>query len=188
MEVTEGMKEKVQDMLLKHERFFDEATKIRVEIRNDESYKGVKEDLTVEVTVAMPKAFIRVEESGEDFYVVVDKIDPVLRRRLVRYNDHKSQWEGRKSWKEIEQEKLVEGIEDEEVDDYNDADESVENLITRHKKYSQNSPMSPSEAIERMELLGHEAFLFKNRENDDGYSMVYKRKNGTYGLVEPKDD
>ena len=46
--------------------------------------------------------------------------------------------------------------------------------------------MHPAEAIERMELFGHEAFLFKNVKNGK-YSVVYKRRDGTYGLVEPKD-
>lgn len=184
VEITDGIRNKVKEMLEKHESLLEKSTKIEVILKEGKSHSGVSDNLTVEITIYMPKALIRVEEMGDDFYVVVDKIDPVLRRRLVRYNDHKSHWEGKKSWKEIEREKMEAEFEDSGSDDY--VGVSVKPQITRYKQFSKNSPMRVEEAIERMELLGHEAFLFKNIETEK-YSMVYKKRDGTYGLVEPKD-
>ena len=182
-EVTKGIKTKIKNMLKKHKTFLEKATKIEVELRASSSHLGVDKDLFVEFTVWMPKVVIRVEEEGKDFYTIIDKMDPILKRRLVRYDDNSMKWKNRRLWgskKEIEDQQMSDAIEDVYEDVIN-----VEPLITRHKQYSQNYPMRVEEAIERMELLGHEAFLFKNIETKN-YSMVYRRKDGSYGLVEPK--
>ncbi|MBU0976637.1 HPF/RaiA family ribosome-associated protein, partial [Patescibacteria group bacterium] len=187
IKVTEPIKDKVNKMLKKHENFLGKANKVQVELKKGISHAGVENDLKVEITIMMPKStMVRVEEAGSDFYAIVDLVDPVLRRRLVRYHDATRKWEGDESWKVVEKDKFQEEITSIKEDVYADNIE-VSPVITRYKQYSQNSPMHPAEAIERMELLGHEAFMFKNIENESKYSMVYKRADGTYGLVEPRD-
>ncbi|MBN2016174.1 ribosome-associated translation inhibitor RaiA [Candidatus Dojkabacteria bacterium] len=185
VEVTEAIKAKVHDMLEKHEKLLEKANKIEVEVKQNMSHGGVKNDLSVEIIVTMLKVFIRVEESGNDVYAIIDEMDPILRRRLVRFRDRIKEWERDKSWKIIERKRLEEEIENMKEDRY--ADQSfVPPTITRYKQFRQNSPMHVAEAIERMELLGHEAFLFKNIETNK-YSVVYQRRDGTYGLIEPKE-
>ena len=61
-----------------------------------------------------------------------------------------------------------------------DADEEFR--IVRNKRFS-IKPMSPEEAILQMNLLGHEFFVFKNMESEDAISVVYKRRQGGYGLI-----
>ncbi len=185
IKITSSIKDKIYDMLQKHEKFLNNSLKIEVELKQIQTRQKALNNLTVEVTIYMPKVLIRVEETGNDFYKIVDIIDPILRRRLVMYNEYKKRWEGRESWKVAEIEELSQGGGNFSDERY--AGSSFSNpLITRYKKFSQNSPMRVEEAIERMELLGHEAFLFKNIETNK-YSMIYKKKDGTYGLVEPKD-
>jgi putative sigma-54 modulation protein len=185
VEITEGIRTKAEEVLSKHEQLLKKANKITVEVKQGASHGGVDTDLAVEVTVTMPKAFIRVEEKGSDFYVVIDKIDPILRRRLLRYKENRNRWEGADSWKEIEREKYQEEMSDVSDDIYAPG-EIFPPIISRNKQFSQNSPMHPVEAIERMELLGHEAFLFKNIESGK-YATVYRKRDGTYGLLEPKE-
>lgn len=187
MKVTEPLKKKIKKMLKKHETFVEKATKLQVELKQRIAHSGVENDLKIEFTITMPNStIIRVEEKGSDMYALVDKIDPILRRRLIRYHDALRKWEGEESWKVIEEESFEQELKKVNADVYAD-DVEVTPIITRYKQYSQNSPMHPAEAIERMELLGHKAFLFKNIENENKYSMVYKRDDGTYGLVEPRD-
>ncbi|MFC1780455.1 HPF/RaiA family ribosome-associated protein, partial [Patescibacteria group bacterium] len=150
------------------------------------SHGGVASDLKVEITITMPKAIIRIEEAGDDFYVIIDKIDPILRRRLVRYHDHQKEWEGKESWKTVEMKKFNKELAKVPEDVY--ANEPyIHPVITKNKQLGSNSPMHPAEAIERMELVGHESFLFKNIKTGK-YSMIYRKRDGTFGLVEPKDD
>ena len=59
--------------------------------------------------------------------------------------------------------------------------------ILRRKRFSATAPMTEEEAIERMELIGHNFFLFNN--SDTGrFSIIYKRNDGYYGIIEPKMD
>ena len=64
------------------------------------------------------------------------------------------------------------------------ADET-EIVIEKNKKFEMR-PMDPEEAVMQMELVGHEFFVFLNSQNDK-VSVVYKRKNGNYGLIEPEN-
>jgi putative sigma-54 modulation protein len=185
VKVTVGIRTKVDEMLKKHEKFLKHANKIQVELAETTSHGGVDSDTYVEMVITMPKAIVRIVEKGRDFYAVIDAIDPILRRRLVRYNQHARKWEGKESWKLPEKEQFEKEIATMKEDVYAD-DLDVKPSITRYKQFSQNSPMHPAEAIERMELYGHEAFLFKNIETGK-YSTVYKRSDGTYGLLEPKE-
>jgi putative sigma-54 modulation protein len=61
-------------------------------------------------------------------------------------------------------------------------EESEEFRIVRTKRFP-IKPMTPEEAILQMNLLEHEFFAFKNQEDDDAFSVVYRRKNGGYGLI-----
>lgn len=185
VKITDPIRQKVEDMLAKHEPLLKNATKIEVELSQIVSHAGVAKDQRVEVTISMPQAVVRVEEVGNDFYPIVDEIDPILRRRLVRYQENQNKWATAKSWRMVEKEQFEEELGTIDEDTYADPTDAPP-VITRYKQFSQNSPMHPAEAIERMELLGHEAFLFKNIETNR-YAMVYRKVDGTYGLVEPKD-
>ncbi len=185
VKVTKGIRAKVQEMMSKHKKLLRKVNKIDVELKHSKPHRGIDTDIKLEITVTMPRALIRVEEKGSDLYTIVDGIDPILRRRLIRYHDHEKKLEGKESWRTLENKKFEKEIENIKEDDYVGASD-VKPVITRYKEYSKNSPMYPAEAIERMELLGHEAFLFKNIENGK-YAMVYKKSDGTYGLVEPKE-
>jgi putative sigma-54 modulation protein len=186
IKVTEGIKKKIEKMLTKHKKLLESVNKVEVELKRILLRDGVNDTLQVEITITMPKAMVRVEENGRDFYAIIDKIDPVLRRRLIRYNDSMKKWEGKESWKMAEMEKFNKELEEIKEDTYAGEQDNAMPLITRYKQFSQNSPIHPAEAIERMALIGHEAFLFKNIETNK-YAMVYKRNDGTYGLVEPKE-
>lgn len=185
VKVTSGIRDKIEKMLKKHEKFLRISNKVEVELKESVSHLGVESDLKVEITITMPKVLIRVEEKGQDFYTIIDGIDPVLRRRLIRFHDRKKLWEGEGSWRVVDKEQFEKDLEHASYDNYADGVD-VPPIITRYKEFSQNSPMHPAEAVERMELLGHEAFLFKDIETGR-YSMIYKKGDGTYGLVVPKE-
>jgi putative sigma-54 modulation protein len=185
VKVTSAIRKKVEDMLDKHKKLMRDATHVDIELKQTKSHGGTSEDLHVEITIAMPKALIRVVSHGSDYYTIVDEIDPVLRRRLVRYHDFRKGKEGKVSWKKTVQKEYEKEMKSIDEGYYSDLD-TASPIISRYKQFSRNSPMHPAEAIEQMELLGHQAFMFKNIETNK-YSVVYRRSDGTYGLVEPKE-
>lgn len=127
-----------------------------------------------EVTIKNNGMYYRVSESTGDMYASIDSAVASIERQI------------RKNKTRLEK-RLREGAFD--VDDQPDvtypaADEEEKDFeIIRTKKFA-IKPMSPEEAILQMNLLDHEFFAFKNQEDDDTFAIVYRRKNGGYGLIE----
>ena len=74
------------------------------------------------------------------------------------------------------------GVDLNNEDDFDDEDESLDIVIERNKKFDMK-PMSAEEAVLQMELIEHEFYMFRNIDTDE-ISVVYKRKNGGYGMIE----
>lgn len=162
IDITEGLKGYVDKKISKLSRYFHEETQAQVTL-------SVQKDMhTVEVTVYHDGMIYRAEVTDRDMYAAIDKVVDIIERQIRK---HKTQLE----------KKLREGaftdlpLFDEEIteDEFN---------IVKIKKYK-NKPMSPKEAILQMNLLGHEFYIFTNDETNDK-EVVYKRKDGNYGLIE----
>jgi putative sigma-54 modulation protein len=185
LEPTEAVKDYVYKKLSKIDNFLEKAIKADVVIRERIQRRGVDKDFRVDINIYLPKCPVIVQEEGEDVYALIDKSVDVLTRRLKRYNDKLSQWEGKKPWKVVAAEEAIAefGSED-DLEDY----ESYTNYVPKisvHKKIEDMRPLEDAEAIEEMELMGFNQLLFRSKRGK--FCMVYKREDGTYGLVEPAD-
>ena len=184
MEPSDTLKEYITEKLEKNEKILKEATLIEVFFKENIHSRGVKEDFRVDITVTLPNSPIRVEQSGEDMYANIDLAMDTLDRRLRRYRERRGYLEGVKPWKVLEAQAALEALTEEvegELDDYSDY---VPKIAVR-KTVKDIGPMEEGEAIERMELLGYDQFLFLNKTTGK-MSMIYKRRRGGYGLVEPE--
>lgn len=179
MESTEALKTYTIDKMMKNENFLNQATSIEVFLKQTTANKGVKDDFRIDINVVLPELRIRVEERGENMYANIDNAVDTLSRRLSRYNDMKDQWSGKKPWKLVEAERFLD--EDEEN---MGIDTNYVPKITRRKVMDDMTPLEEAEAIERMEMSGYDQYLFKNKSSNK-ISMIYKRIDGGYGLVEP---
>ncbi|MBQ9685728.1 MAG: ribosome-associated translation inhibitor RaiA [Oscillospiraceae bacterium] len=123
-----------------------------------------------EITIHNNGMFYRASELTNDMYASVDSGVAAIERQIRR---NKTRLE----------KKLREGVLEKEVlPAYEPAEEAEEFKIVRSKRFS-IKPMSAEEAILQMNLLDHEFFVFKNMDADDAFSVVYKRKQGGYGLI-----
>ena len=166
VEVTSGLRKAVEDKLGKLERYFTPDTKVNVVLSVD------KERHKIEVTIPLKGKIIRSEEVSNDMYVSIDLVEEVIERQLKKYKNKlidKHQDAGNNFKREF--------IEKEYVDE-------DEVRIERVKRYD-IKPMYPEDACVQMELLGHGFYVFVNAETDET-NVVYKRKGGTYGLMEPE--
>jgi putative sigma-54 modulation protein len=186
MEPTEALKKYTLEKIYKKENLLVEATKIEVTLKEQINSKGVQNDFRIDIDVYLPKAIVRVEESGADMYANIDKGTDILFRRLKRYNDQKKHWEGQESWRVQEAEVAQQSISEEPVEDLEDYSDYVPKIAKR-KIADDMSPLEEGEAIERMELLGYDQYLFRSKKTNK-ISMIYRRKHGGYGLVEPPDE
>ncbi|KKR06021.1 MAG: Sigma 54 modulation protein/ribosomal protein S30EA [candidate division WS6 bacterium GW2011_GWF2_39_15] len=184
MEPSDPVKKYAIEKLTKHEELFRDLENIEIVLKENVSTRGVDKDFRMNVNIPLPKAMIRVEESGSDMYAIVDKVSDILVRRLRRYYDRKENWEGVTPWRVIEAEEALNGFgeEEETLDNY----VNYAPKIMSRKKLEDMTPLSEGEAIEKMELAGEKQILFKNKETSK-ISMIYARERGGYCLVEPSD-
>ena len=164
IDVTEGLKSAVQEKLGKLERYFTPETEIHVTLSVE------KDRQKIEVTIPVKGNIIRSEQVSSDMYVSIDLVEEVIERQLRKYKT-----------KIVNQQQAGGNFQKEFVEDEFLEDEEVK--IIRTKKFG-IKPMYPEDACVQMELLGHNFFAFVNAETDD-ISVVYNRKGGTYGIMEP---
>ena len=127
----------------------------------------------IEVTIPLKGRIIRAEQVSEDMYQTIDLVEEVIERQLKKY---KNKLINRKH--QADDYFRPEYIEKE----YEDEDDEVQ--IERVKHFEMK-PMFIEDACVQMELLGHNFYVFINAETDET-NVVYKRKNGGYGLIEPE--
>ncbi len=125
-----------------------------------------------EVTVRNGGMFYRVSESTGNMYASIDSAVSSIERQI-----RKNKTRLAKRLKEVPQPEDLGYLPDEE-----DEEEQEFNIV-RTKRFS-IKPMTVEEAILQMNLLGHEFFVFRNQDDNEAFSVVYKRKNGGYGLIE----
>lgn len=161
----EGLKDIITKKLERLGKYFDEEVKIKVMMKESKKIE------TIELTIFLDKSMIRAEVSGEPdetMYNLIDIAIPKLEKQIVK--QHKIIASKSKKFRHKE---LVESIKAEE--------ESVRSIV--RKKVYELSPMTESEALEELELVGHNFFVYLSRETDK-VSVLYKRNDGDYGIIE----
>lgn len=140
-----------------------------------------KDEHKVEVTIPFPGVFVRAEESSDDMYASVDLVMEKLERQIRKYKtkvNRKFRYDGSLR---IQLKEEASPLQDESAS----AEEDLTRKIVRFKRFSLK-PMDTEEAILQMELLGHSFFVFTNAETNQ-VNVIYKRKDGKYGLIEPEE-
>lgn len=165
IDVTEALKSAIYDKLGKLERYFSPETEVHVTL-------GVqREKQKVEVTIPMKGNILRAEQASSDMYASIDLIEEVLERQLKKYRN-----------KLVDQKQSAMGLSEAFREEEESEEEEV--IISRVKHFAVK-PMDAEEACVQMELLGHSFYVFRDADTDE-VNVVYKRKDGTYGLIEPE--
>ena len=174
IEVTAAIREYAEKKLSKLERFFDnvpEATAhVNLKVYTDKTAK-------VEVTIPLPYLVLRAEETSIDLYGSIDLVVDKLERQVRKYKTKINRKSCEKGFAPTSSPSMIE----------EDLDESNGQLeIVRTKRISLK-PMDSEEAVLQMNMLGHNFFIFEDSETN-GTSIVYRRKDGKFGLIETNND
>ena len=164
IDLTQGLKDAVEEKLSKLEKYFKPDTDVYVTLSVE------KERQKIEVTIPTKGHVIRSEQVSSDMYVSIDLVEEVIERQLKKYKN-----------KIVDKQQNAAAFTQEFVEKDYDDDEVK---IIRTKRFG-IKPMDPEEACVQMELLGHNFFVFSNAETDE-VNVVYKRKDGSFGLIEPE--
>ena len=162
IDITAGLKGYIEKKLTKLDKFFSDETSAQATLSVQ------KDDHIIEVTIYHEGMIFRAEVRDGDMYAAIDRVVDVLERQI------------RKQKTRLEK-KLRAGAFDDLPSDFKYEGET-EFKVVKTKKY-EAKPMSVEEAILQMNLLGHEFYVFSNADTNDK-EVVYKRKDGKYGLIE----
>ena len=163
MDLTAGMKEYVEKKLEKLDKFFDDDAEARITMSVEKNRQKI------EATIYHRNTIFRVEQVTSDMYVTMDKVIDDMERQI------------RKNKTRLEKKLRHEAFADLGTVDVPVEEEKEFNII-KTKSFT-TKPMSNEEAILQMNLLGHAFFVYKNADNEKN-SIVYKRKDGNYGIIE----
>jgi putative sigma-54 modulation protein len=165
MEISESLKARVEKKLGKLSRYFHEEPEATIRFKVQKGARNI-----VEITVNAAGIILRAEECSNDMYLSIDHAVDKLESQIRR---HRTKLE--KRIRETELEPVIMEAPAYEEQNYD---------IVRVKKFAVK-PMGVEDAITQMELLGHDFFLFMNEE-DETMNVLYRRHDGSYGLLKPE--
>lgn len=186
VKVTDGMREFIDRRMAKLDRLADHVTDATLELRSDKTRTGT-EIATAQLTLRTGKHVLRAEADDADVARAIDIAIDKLIRQVRKYNDKRTT--RKKSSAPVSALVDIPPIEADlpgtfQLDESGEANKELAETVAR-KKVFQMDPMGVETAIEQMELVGHDFFFFKNAE-DEKFSVLYRRRDGTYGLLSPE--
>ncbi|MEE4194036.1 MAG: ribosome-associated translation inhibitor RaiA [Anaerolineae bacterium] len=173
-ETTEEYVNKKVGKFIRHLPIIDE---IRVDLSHDKNAREANDRNSAQITIMGKKLLLRVEERSSDLLAAIDLAVAKMDRQIHRYKG--------KNWNKKQHGGSV--LPDEFIDlpDFDADEEEEEPEIVRRKKFSLY-PMDELEALEQMKMLGHENFFIFYNANTSNVNVLYKRRDGTFGLIEPE--
>lgn len=169
IELTPSLKEMVERKISKLEKYFGPDVEARATLSVQKNRQRI------EVTIPFNGVILRGEEVTDDMYKSIDLVEEKLVRQIRKQRTKLSRKNNSGSLRYPEFNSLEFKNED--------SDEDTSRIV-KTKSFNVK-PMSADEAVLQMELLGHSFFVYQDADTNN-VSVVYKRKDGNYGLIEPE--
>lgn len=171
VEVTERLQNYVEKKIGKLDRYLPSISEAWVDL-SVEGTKAAQDRQVCQVTVRANGTILRAEERSDDMFSAIDTVLDKMYRQIARYKGKRqNRWRGAGTVAEPLPLELEEF-------------EEEASSIVRYKRF-QMTPMNPEEAVEQMELLGHDFFVFYNADEGE-INVLYRRKDGDYGVIQPE--
>jgi putative sigma-54 modulation protein len=169
LEVSDQMRKYAEDKLGKLDRLVNDPTRVELELLVEKN-PSISDNHVAEATVWTKGPVLRARESSGDMKASIDQLVNKLERQVKRYREKRRVAPRRHAPPPAEE--LPVELED------------TSTAITKTKQFPVNA-MTPDEAVLQLELVGHDFFVFRNAESD-GINVVYRRRDGHYGLIDPQ--
>ena len=167
IKITSAINDYIESKIGKLDKYLENPAEITANI----AVRVKGKDQTVEVTIPMKKLILRAEDTHNDLYAAIDLVSEKLERQIRKNKTRMKK-------------KVNKDIIDFNIDFQIDKDEDEKGKIIKRKTI-ETKPMNEEEAILQMNLLGHDFFVFTN-EATNVINILYRRKDGNYGLIETR--
>jgi len=174
MEMTDAINEYVTGRAERLGRHLSQIEDVRVELTYLKSARSAVDRFNAEITVRGRNLLLRAEERADDLHAAFDAALDKMDRQIERYKGkhHRGRGDGRSAAE------AAEPIIDDETGE-------LTPLVAKRKKFTL-VPMSEDEAVIQMRELGHENFFIFYNAQTSQINVLYRRRNGSYGLIEPE--
>lgn len=167
IELTDALKSTVEKKISKLSKYFAPDVEAKATL------SVVKNNQIVEVMIPFNGIYLRGEESTNDMYKSIDLVEDKLEGQI------------RKQKTKLLKKNKYDSLKFSTMNDIKFEEEKNDAKIVKTKKFDMK-PMLKDEAVLQMELISHDFFIFKNAETNE-LNVIYKRKDGNYGIIEPDD-
>lgn len=181
--VSDELQEFIDRRMAKLDRIAEHVVEAHLELRTEEPRAG-REITTAQLTLRTGRHVLRAEERDAEAAKAIDAAIDKLIAQVRKFSDKRSNRKRRSQ--RYSPDGMATGSQPIRTDPFEvetDDDEFVSPVV-RTKRF-QMKPMIVEEAIDQMELIGHEFFLFQNSDEDQ-LNVLYRRRDGTYGLLAPE--
>lgn len=178
VDVTDWIREYLEKKVGKLERYLPQAREARAELTHSPT-RAANDRYTAQVTVWANGQILRAEESTSDIFASIDATVDKMYRQITRFKGRRYEERRRQSAAVNLEAEMAPSI-DEEIE----VEEVPVGQIMRRKEFMVQ-PMTEEEAVEQMELLGHDFYIFFNPMANT-INVIYRRRDGNYGLLQPR--
>jgi len=177
VEVTDWIREYLDKKVGKLERFLPQVNDARVELTHNAT-RAAEDRYTAQITVWTNGQILRAEESTSDILASIDATVDKMSRQIRRFKGRRFQERRRASAAATAEAQMAATMIEEAPD------EEEFGHIIRRKEFALE-PMDEEDAVAQMELLGHDFFVYYDM-NDKAVNVLYRRRDGQYGLLQPR--
>ncbi|MBA3718278.1 MAG: ribosome-associated translation inhibitor RaiA [Actinobacteria bacterium] len=167
LEVSDSIRSYAEAKLRKLERQLSDPARVELELAVERN-PSIAQNQVAQATVWTKGPVLRARETSTDMKASIDQLVDKLSRQVTGYREKRRRRPGR----------------GEVTEPATTALDVAEPLIVKSKQFPVK-PMSPDEAVLQLELVGHEFFVFQNAESGD-VNVVYRRRDSSFGLIEPQ--
>jgi putative sigma-54 modulation protein len=176
--VSDNVRDYAEKKMSKLDHYLAEITEVRVDIAVERTAKAVDDRQVVQITIPLKGTLLRCEERSGEVMTSLDMALDKVQRQIKRYKDRHRHGRGNTA----DSAKIA--LET-EPDEEPEADEQTGPRVMRRKQF-QVTPMTEEEAIEQMALIQHDNFFIFINASTSRMNVLYQRKDGNLGLIEPE--
>lgn len=174
LELTENIREYATSKTAKLDRFLDTIEDARVDLAYIKTAREAKDRFVAQITLRGKGFILRAEERAVDIAAAIDSVIDKIQRQIERYKGKKFRNLADRRESEIPS-----------IQAKDNEQKQPGSPIVRHKKFTL-TPMDELEAVEQMNMLGHEDFFIFYNVKTNMVNVLYRRRDGSYGVIEPE--
>jgi putative sigma-54 modulation protein len=172
-ENTDRINEYVNKKVSKLDRFLKGIDTVQIDLAYVKSARNASDRQVAQITLRGKGFILRSEERAADIFTAIDTSVEKIQRQIERFKGKRERGRGPEAPEPVEAETLVE-------------EEALPEIVRRKEFFISDNPMDEVEAMEQMTLLGHENFFIFYNGNTYEINVLYRRRDGTHGLIIPK--